>query len=106
MSRYYVKMDELKERGEEIQTYATDIVDAKIQELIKIGKSLKWEGPAHDRFKESFDEKVKKIRYIAAMLEVYGKFMVMASDGYNEINDELGKSFMEDIVSKYDNLDA
>ena len=60
MSRYYVKMDELKERGEEIQTYATDIVDAKIQELIKIGRSLKWEGPAHDSFKESFDEKSKK----------------------------------------------
>ena len=50
-------------------------------------------------------KKVKKIRYIAAMLEVYGKFMVMASDGYNEINDEIGRSFMEDIVSKYDNLD-
>ena len=105
MSRYYVRMEDLKEHGEEIKNYATDIVDAKIKELIKLGNELKWEGPAHDRFYESFTEKVKKIRYVAAMLEVYGKFMVMASEGYTDINDQMYKEFMADIKKKYSTLD-
>ena len=104
MSRYYVKMDELKEHGEEIQKYATDIVDAKVQELIRIGSELKWEGPLHNKFYSSFTEKVKKIRYVAAMLEVYGKFMVMASEGFTDINDKMYKEFMEDIKKKYDEV--
>ena len=101
MSKYYVRMDELKEHGEEIKKYASDIVDSKVQELIKIGNSINWEGPAHDSFYASFTEKIKKIRYVAAMLEVYGQFMIMASEGYTDINDQIYKSFLDEINEKY-----
>ena len=40
MAKYYIKMDELKAEGEEIQEYAKNIVDAKVLELINLADKL------------------------------------------------------------------
>ena len=93
MAKYYVKMEELKTEGEEIQKYAKDVVDTKMQELIALADKLEWEGPTHEMFMELFNEKIKKIRYVAKMIEVYGKFMVYASEGFTDVN----KKFAEDM---------
>lgn len=93
MAKYYVKMEELKTEGEEIQKYAKDVVDMKMQELIALADKLEWEGPTHEMFMELFNEKIKKIRYVAKMIEVYGKFMVYASEGFTDVN----KKFAEDM---------
>lgn len=93
MAKYYVKMEELKTEGEEIQKYAKDVVDSKIQELIALADKLEWEGPTHEMFIELFNDKIKKIRYVAKMIEVYGKFMVYASEGFTDVN----KKFSEDM---------
>ena len=65
MNKYLVKMDDLKEQGEEMQKYATDIIDGKIKELLKIVNELEWRGTARDQFYESFSQIMKKIRYVS-----------------------------------------
>lgn len=91
MAKYYVKMDELKAEGEEIQEYAKNVVDAKIQELIVLSNKLEWEGPTHEMFMELFNDKINRIKYLAKMIEIYGKFMVIASEGFTEVNDKFAK---------------
>jgi len=93
MAKYYVKMGELKTEGEEIQRYAKDTVGAKVQELIDMSDKLQWEGPTYEMFITLYTDKIKKIKYLAKMIEMYGKFMVMASEGYTEVNDKLEKEW-------------
>ena len=91
MARYYVKMEELKTEGEEIQEYAKNIVDSKVQELIDLSDKLEWEGPTYEMFIKLYNDKVNRIKYLAKMIEIYGKFMVLASEGFTEVNNKFNK---------------
>lgn len=91
MARYYVKMEELKSEGEEIQEFAKNVVEAKVQELIALLDKLEWEGPTYEMFIKLYTDKINKIKYLAKMIEIYGKFMVLVSDGFTEVNDKFNK---------------
>ncbi|MBQ9853874.1 MAG: hypothetical protein IJO57_02445 [Bacilli bacterium] len=86
MARYYVKMDALKEEGILIKDYAVNTVGAKFNELIEISKNLSWSGPSSVEFKKMFEEKIKKLNDISSMIEMFGKFMITASDGFVDVN--------------------
>ncbi len=107
MAKYYIKMEELKTEGEEIQEYAKNVIDAKVLELVGLADKLVWEGPTYEMFIKLFSEKIKKIRHIAKMIEIYGKFMVMASEGYTEVNDKFAKEMqivMDELQQSKDKL--
>ena len=107
MAKYYVMMEELKAEGEEIQAFAKNVVDAKIQELVKLSETFEWEGPTHEMFINLYNEKLDKIKYLAKMIEVYGKFMVLASEGFTEVNDKFAKemqSLMDELKLEKEKL--
>jgi len=88
MAKYYIRMEELKTDGEEIQDYAKNVVDANIQELINLVDKFEWEGPTYEMFITLYTDKIQRIKYLAKMIEMYGKFMVAAADEFTEVNNK------------------
>lgn len=95
MAKYYIKMDDLKTSGELVQKFAKETIGEKINNLFSLLDSLKWEGPAANLYKENYKQKINKIKILSDMIEVYGKFMVMVSEGYSDINDKMYKEWQE-----------
>lgn len=93
--RYYVRMDKLKEAGENLSKYANDTVKGKINELQTIINKVQWEGPAHELYLEVYKKKIKELLKIGDLIEVYGKFMVFASENYTKTNKDLIKSWQQ-----------
>lgn len=107
MARYYVKMEDLKTEGEEIQEFAKNVVEAKVQELVALGDKLEWEGPTYEMFIKLYTDKINRVKYLAKMIEIYGKFMVLASEGFTEVNDKFAKEMqiiMDDLKREKEKL--
>lgn len=92
MARYYVDMDSLKEEGEMIKDYAINTVGAKFEELMVLAKSLNWSGPSSVMFQEMFERKIKKLHNISGMIELFGNFMITASEGFTNVNEEVNRN--------------
>ena len=100
MAKYFVKMDELKEKGEELEKYATDIMEVKINELIDIVNKFEWNGPASEEYIKLYKERTSKLLYASKMIYTYGKFMVMAADGYTDVNDQIEKLMETPLIEE------
>lgn len=97
MTKYLIKMDKVREEGESMISYADNTVVAAVDELIGLTSKLEWEGPTYDMFVELYTDKMNKIKYLASMIEAYGKFMVLVSNNYGKVNDDFKKEW-EGIV--------
>lgn len=89
MARYYVEMDALKEEGKMIKDYAINTVGAKFEELMILSKSLNWSGPSSEIFQEMFERKIKRLSNISGMIQLFGNFMISASEGFTNVNHEI-----------------
>ena len=101
MTKYDIHMDKLKGHGDEIKKTAQNALESNIRDIIRLSNEIAWEGPSHDVFISTFNEIMKNVCYIPSVIGAYGKFMVTASGGFNEINDKM----YDDLLKEMDKND-
>lgn len=112
MTRYDIYMEKLRDNGQDIKKTASEDIYKNIVDIKRISESIKWEGPSYDQFKKQFNQKMQSIEYIPFVIEAYGNFMIKASGGFDEINDqmyndlliEMEKNDKKKIGGEYDGL--
>ncbi len=96
MTKYNIHMEQLREHGKSIKKIGSDEIFNSVNEINRLANDIVWEGPARDKFKEVFEQKMQTINYIPTVIETYGKFMTTASGGYDDINDQMYDEYLRE----------
>ena len=106
MEKYLVKLEELKEKNKHIYDIISSI-DENIQNIKSLPKTIKWTGPAKDKFLLKHDEYMnslnKMLEILNSCLSVTEKFHENYTEGYHEIVSNVQK--VEDEIEEQVELD-
>ncbi len=93
MERFKVYMDELADSSNKLVNYSKNDINDKINEIKALAESIKWSGPAHNRFMIGFNEKITEVQKLNNKLELLGRFLTHAHDSYDETRKDVNKSW-------------
>ena len=93
MAHYKIYLDELSDASRRLINYSNNDINNKIMEIKSIGESIKWNGPAHDKFIDGFEKQIINLEKLNAKIRLFGEYLAHAEESYNDTNNDVNKTW-------------
>lgn len=93
MAYYKIYLDELSDESRKIVNYSKIDINNKIEEIKRLGESIKWSGPAHDSFIKGFNKQIINLEKLNDRIRLFGEYLDYAHEDYNNTNNDVNKSW-------------
>ena len=93
--RYYVELDKLDNKSNELLKYCQNEINDKIMELEKYKNSFIWEGIGHDSFINLYNDEIIKLKTLKNNMEKISNFVMLFKNNYYDTNSKLDNSWDE-----------